>query len=87
MSKEDKEIELKKIELRLNLYKELFKALLFVLVADIGGTVTIILNVDRYSTSIAYPLIALGIFVALGFLYALLVILFYIAKLKEKLED
>jgi len=81
------EIELKKIELKLNLYKEIFKTLLFVLIADVGGTITIILNVNKYYMSIAYPLISLGIFVALSVIYALLVIFFDILHLIKKLED
>ena len=87
MDKEQKEIELRKIEIELNLYKELFKAVLFVLTADIGGTITIMLNFKNYNETLAIILITLGVFTALGLLYVVSIILFEIRRLKGKLED
>ncbi len=87
MDKEQKDFELKKIEIELNLHKELFKAVLFVLTADIGGTITIMLNFKNYNETLAIILISSGVFIALGFLYVVSIILFEIRRLKGKLED
>lgn len=87
MEKESKEVELKKIEIELGLLKDILKALLFVLVADIGGTITIILNFNKYNPDLATGIVWLGIFTISGLLYALIIILFEIINLRAKLED
>ena len=83
----ENDIKLKKLEIKINLYRDLFKAILFVLTADVGGTLTIMLNFEKYNPNLTIALIGLGMFIAFGLLYVLGIILFEIKKLNSKLES
>ena len=81
MDKEQKELELKKLEIeRAKVLEGILRTLFFVLVADIGGTLTLILNINKYNLPIAITLIGLGIFAGLGFIFSIGIIL---AELKH----
>ena len=55
MDKEQKDIELRKLEIeKAKVLEGILRTLFFVLVADIGGTLTLILNFHKYNKNIVY---------------------------------
>ena len=52
--KDEKEIEIKKLEIeRAKVLEGILRTLFFVLVADIGGTLTLVLNFQKYNSTIS----------------------------------
>lgn len=87
MDKEQKELELKKLGVeRAKVLEGILRTLFFVLVADIGGTLTLLLNFHKYNPAIAITLIGLGIFSSLGFVFSIGIIAFEIKEIKDKTE-
>ncbi len=85
MEKNDKEIEFKKIEIeRAKVLEGILRTLFFVLVADAGGTLTLILNLQKYNPKIVLILIGLGVFIGFGLIFSIIMIAF---KLKKIMED
>ena len=83
----EKEVNLKKVEIEIDLYKELLKIVFFLLSADVGGTITLILNSSKYPVELIFTIIPLGVFVAFGLIYVVIVILFELKTLKKKLTE
>ena len=84
MDKDQKEIELKKLEIeKAKVLEGILRTLFFVLVADLGGTLTLILNFQKYNSNIAFILIGLGTFSSLGLIFSIILIIF---KIKRDME-
>ncbi len=72
--KNEKEIEIKKLEI------ERAKVLGGILVADIRGTLTLVLNFKKYNSTISLFLIGLGILSSLGLIFSIILIALKIKK-------
>ncbi len=87
MDKEQKEIELRKLEIeKAKVLEGILRTLFFVLVADIGGTLTLILNFHKYNKGISFILIGLSLFIGIGIIFAIGMIIAEIRYIKDRAE-
>jgi len=84
MDKEQKDIELKKLKIeKAKVFEGILRTLFFVLVADIGGTLTLILNYQKYNTTVLIVLVGLGILTTLGLIFSIAKVMVLIKKNTE----
>lgn len=83
--KDNKELEIKKLEIeKAKVLEGILRTLFFVLVADAGGVLTLIINFQKYNTVINLILIGLGLFVGLGLIFSIIIVAFEIKKSMER---
>lgn len=85
MKKNKEDIEERKLNVeKAKVLEGLVRGLILILIADLGGTLTLIFNFDRYNEKLAIVFIVLGLFVALGVIFAIVSLIF---RIKEILEQ
>jgi len=62
----------------------ILRTLFFVLIADAGGTLTLILNFQKYNPNLALIFIVLGVFIGFGLIFSIIVIAFKLEKIMEE---
>lgn len=84
MDKEKNDLELKKLKIeKAKVFEGILRTLFFVLVADLGGTLTLILNYQKYNTTVLTALVGLGILTNLGLIFSIAKVLLLIKENTE----
>ena len=63
------------------------RTLFFMLATDIGGVITLVLNIHKYNSNTVFILISLGIFTGIGLVYSIVVLILELIKIRKEIGE